>query len=464
MTVPYIDLFNLAYSTTISESVKDEIISQINLPVTESALEFPEDIYESIVFLDKMACSGISEGVVNEIIDKVFEGCSEEYLEEVYEAYIRAKALAYVCEDAAPIGLAGIKRENARREEAQKRAEEKRQARAEAIGKFKEGAKRAGQEVLGKIKGAVGKVKNWYKTNYDRPIGLARINNFKAQNKPIEAPKPEVKAETPKPEPKVEAPKAEVKVKTPKPEPKVETPKSEVKEPKKNAKSKEVIDKAIEAPKPEVKEEPAIKAEVKAETPKSEPKVEAPKAEVKKSKKNAKSKEAVDKAIETPEPEVKEEPAAKAEDKPAKKRGRPKKVKAEVNSKIEASTNKEDTAQSNTAVIEKPKEKVETKDNIATGTSTDKEAPIKGGSKEAISTAVEAPAEGGKDKPKAKAKKTKEEKDRDYWLRFIRSERAKMLKKAKSQEEIDKINTDYENTKKTFSAPKQEKTKEVSKK
>ena len=215
MTVPYIDLFNLAYSTTISESLKDEIINQIEFPITESALELPEGIYESILFLDNMAYSEMSEAVVNELIDRIFEGCSEEYLEEVYEAYIRAKALAYICEDAAPIGLAGIKRENARREEAQKRAEEKREARAEAIGKFKEGAKKAGQEVLGKIKGAVNKVKDWYKTNYDRPVGLARINNFKAQNKPVEEPKVEIKEE-----PKAEAPKPEEK----KPEVKKEEP------------------------------------------------------------------------------------------------------------------------------------------------------------------------------------------------------------------------------------------------
>lgn len=111
MAVPYIDLFNLAYSTTISESVKDEIINHIDLPITESATEFSEDVYESLVFLDNMAYSGMSESVVNELIDKVFDGCSEEYLEEVYEAYIRAKALAYICEGVAPIGLTGLNKE-----------------------------------------------------------------------------------------------------------------------------------------------------------------------------------------------------------------------------------------------------------------------------------------------------------------------------------------------------------------
>ena len=111
MAVPYIDLFNLAYSTSISESVKNEIIDSIGLPIFESEIEVPEDIYESIYFLDELAYSDMSEELISSIIDDVFEGFSEEYLEEVYEAYVRAKALMYISEGAAPIGLTGLRKE-----------------------------------------------------------------------------------------------------------------------------------------------------------------------------------------------------------------------------------------------------------------------------------------------------------------------------------------------------------------
>ena len=154
MAVPYIDLFNLVYSTTISESVKDEIINHIELPVTESATEFSEDVYESLVFLDNMAYSGMSESVVNELIDKVFDGCSEEYLEEVYEAYIRAKALAYICEDDSPESWnSKTYKKNITTPRAIKELEDKAKARQQGnfLSKAKEG-----------IKNAVSKVKNWW--------------------------------------------------------------------------------------------------------------------------------------------------------------------------------------------------------------------------------------------------------------------------------------------------------------
>ena len=99
MRANYSELFNLAYSTAISESVKDEIINHIDLPICESEIEISENIYEGLYFLDELAYSNMSEGVVNDIIDRVFEGCSEEYLEEVYEAYVKFSALAYISED-----------------------------------------------------------------------------------------------------------------------------------------------------------------------------------------------------------------------------------------------------------------------------------------------------------------------------------------------------------------------------
>ena len=146
MAVNYIELFNLAYSTSISESVKEEIINNIKLPIFESEIEISENIYESIYFLDELAYSNMSEELVNSIIDDVFEGFSEEYLEEVYEAYVRAKTLMYISEGAAPIGLTGLRKEfnNVANEKPKKSL-----------------FKRIVGGAADKIKGAVDKVSRW---------------------------------------------------------------------------------------------------------------------------------------------------------------------------------------------------------------------------------------------------------------------------------------------------------------
>lgn len=193
MAINYTKLFDVAYSTSIPESVKEAVFDRVELPITEG-LELSSDICECIRFLDNLAYSDMSEDLANSIIDDVFEGCSEEYLEEVYEAYIQAKAIQYVCEGAAPIGLKAIERESKAREEARAKKEERKQAVGKAVGDFKEGVKKLGQGAINKVKDAVGKVKDWYKANYDRPVGLAKINNFKAQNRE-EAPKAETKPE-----------------------------------------------------------------------------------------------------------------------------------------------------------------------------------------------------------------------------------------------------------------------------
>ena len=172
MTVPYIDLFNLAYSTTISESVKEEIINHIELPLTEAAFEISDSAYESIVFLDSMAYSDMSEAVVNELIDRVFQGCNEEYLEEVYEAYIRVKALAYVCEDDSPESWnPKTYKKNITTPRAIKELEDKAKARQQGnfLSKAKEG-----------IKNAVGKVKNWW----DRQTGKSTPRYYKSATNP----------------------------------------------------------------------------------------------------------------------------------------------------------------------------------------------------------------------------------------------------------------------------------------
>lgn len=260
----YKALFDVCYSPNISEDIKEQMLEAVQFPISESCEVLPE-LVPCLEFLDNMAYSNLSKDTVNDIIDRVFEGVNEEDLDEVWEAYLKLKVYDYVQEGAAPIGLAGIERENKRREEAAKRAEARKQAVKDAVSgtvsKAKEG-----------IKAAVGKVKDWYKRVSDgsAPVGIAKMTGYKAQNKPaLEQPKPEIKKE----EPKVEAPKLE----QPK---KVETPK--VKQTKPRAKKEEP---KLEQPKPEVKKEPVkeIAADIKAkEEPKKEksaPKKKATKKE-----------------------------------------------------------------------------------------------------------------------------------------------------------------------------------------
>lgn len=295
MAVNYNELFNFLYSTRIPESLKDEVLNTVELPIQES-IELPSYMYECVNFLDTLAYSNMSEELVNELIDNVFEGCSEEFMEEVLEAYTRVKAYEYIVEGAAPVGLTGIAKENKAREEAAKRAEARREAVGKAVDTFKSKAAEVGNKAKEGIKAAVGKVKDWYKkATQDRPIGLAKINNFKAQNKPVEAPKKEVKSvEAPKVEPKKEEPKVEVKPKTDDSSKQLNfltktgkiAKKFQAKEPETTRKIDTV---KAEAPKVEPKKE-ELKIETKPiEQPASEPKKEESKAKTSKlsSKKSA---------------------------------------------------------------------------------------------------------------------------------------------------------------------------------
>ena len=249
----YKALFDVCYSPNISEAVKEQMLEAVQFPISESCEVLPE-LVPCLEFLDNMAYSNLSKDTVNDIIDRVFEGVNEEDLDEVWEAYLKLKVYDYVQEGAAPIGLAGIERENKRREEAAKRRDDLKKAGFYAVSKAKEG-----------IKAAVGKVKDWYNRMSDgsAPVGIAKMTGYKAQNKPaLEQPKPEIKKE----EPKVKAPKLE----QPK---KVETPK--VKQTKSRTKKEEP---RLEQPKPEVKKEPVkeIAADIKT---KEEPKKKATKKE-----------------------------------------------------------------------------------------------------------------------------------------------------------------------------------------
>lgn len=331
MTINYNELFSFLYSTRIPESLKDEVINIIELPVQESEIEQPFYIHECVNFLDNLAYSNMSEELTNELIDNVFEGCSEEFMNDILEAYIQVKAYEYITEGVAPVGLSGIKRETEARKQAEDAAERqkyeralKSQERKQAIGKAVNDFKTKATEIGGKakegIKAAVGKVKDWYKkTTQDRPIGLAKMTGYKAQNRPaeqpkVETPKPEVKSETkpveqPKVEIKPEPAKEEVKTKPSKPkkvskkvaaevskpkeevettaapEPKIEASKSKLESPKpKKSRGIKIVDKV--AKKKEEKQEPVKPTEeIKVETPKP---VEQPRVEPTKPKRSSK--------------------------------------------------------------------------------------------------------------------------------------------------------------------------------
>ena len=168
MTINYHELFNFVYSTRIPESLKNEVIYTVELPIQEN-FEVPSYINECIQFLDSLAYSNMSEELANEMIDRVFEGCSEEFMEDIYKAYVQAKAIQYVCEDSAPIGLRALAREADTREQAQAKTEARKQAIGNAVNKVKgaantarQVAKYTGHVAKEGIKNAVGKVKNWW--------------------------------------------------------------------------------------------------------------------------------------------------------------------------------------------------------------------------------------------------------------------------------------------------------------
>ena len=348
----YNELFNIAYSIEIPESLKEEVYSRI--PLEESINEATSDFLPILEVLDTLAYSNIEEDRINSIIDDIFSNMDEALVEEIAEQFIKEKAIEYaeILEDIAhgtdAIGLAGIRKEREQRVKDKLADRAQAQARKQAIAntitkarEFKDkavtGAREAtekaiakGKEIksniqakagdiknkaVDKIKGAVGKVKGWASKigTDDTPIGLAQAigkkaienekagkENFKTSPYGSKAHKEEIKKEQAK-----TATTNSIK-KTAE-----ETP----------------VAKEVKAKTPEVKATEAPKAEAKKEQPKAEqqklkldkPKpTETPKARGRKKKK--------EKPAETPKVEAKKEKEVKApEAKPAKA----KKVKQE---------------------------------------------------------------------------------------------------------------------------------------
>ena len=228
----YEELFNLSYSSRIPESLKETVLNNLELPISEE-IEISEDVIPYIEVLNLLSFSNASEELTNSIIEEVFSGLSEEFIEEVYEGYIKVRVTDYLSEAYQYIGLSKMRSDwdkadkaeaVAKAQQAQKeqQAQQKKAQREQAINnakekikntfnsaktKFgnaintaKEKAQNAGEKVKSvwgsakeKIKGAVNKVQNWAKDysskvdNYNKKyidhdalrkaIGLKHIEN-----------------------------------------------------------------------------------------------------------------------------------------------------------------------------------------------------------------------------------------------------------------------------------------------
>lgn len=228
----YEELFNLSYSSRIPESLKETVLKNLELSISEE-IEISEDVIPYIEVLNLLSFSNASEELTNSIIEEVFSGLSEEFIEEVYEGYIKVRVTDYLSEAYQYIGLSRMKDDwdkadkaeaAAKAQQAQKeqQAQQKKAQREQAINnakekikntfnsaktKFgnavntaKEKAQNAGEKVKSawgsakeKIKGAVNKVQNWAKDysskvdNYNKKyidhdalrkaIGLKHIEN-----------------------------------------------------------------------------------------------------------------------------------------------------------------------------------------------------------------------------------------------------------------------------------------------
>lgn len=235
----YIALFNLLYSTEISEATKDEIVNKINTSISES-YEVKPLVETYLELLDTLVFSTASESLIYNIIDETFSQLSEEAINEVSNEWVKRKvedsmkarrSAADAANKSVKSGVIGLSQLN---RQAKTNAElAKGETKASRI--MDKAAVRSGKTptpsatdtsntgVLGKLKSAVGKVKSWVDSKSPMPkehdhVGLGRLVAAKANkdnigaetlrqqsthkvdgaSKTEEVKQPEVKAETPK--------------------------------------------------------------------------------------------------------------------------------------------------------------------------------------------------------------------------------------------------------------------------
>ena len=321
----YIALFNLLYSTEISEATKDEIVNKINTSISES-YEVKPIVETYLELLDTLVFSTASESLIYNIIDEAFSQLSEETINEVSNEWVKKKvgdslkarqSAVDSANKSVKSGIIGLSQLN-RQSQAQSNLEKGQQKAASIQARLNNRNQEApaatpksetsnNTGVMGKLKSAVSKVKNWANSVDKGPdyVGLSRLVGQEANKRNIgaetlrqqsthkvdgapkteEVKQPEVKAETPKAKKgtsKTTKRAEEVK----QPEVKAETPKAD------GVKSEVKADDATKAAKDIVKTakkkvakvvEPEIKAtkapEAKKTTPKAKKVVEAPKTE-----------------------------------------------------------------------------------------------------------------------------------------------------------------------------------------
>ena len=173
----YTELFNLLYSTRISESLKDTIINKLEYtPITEEVNECSSEVEACIQLIDTLAESSISEEVMFSVLDETFSFMNEEFIDEVFGEYIKRKADEYMKKRAynkAASNVIGLG-------DTFKKAEEA----GDAYDKAKEATKAAKVSsnpksnggALDKLKNAADKVKNFYDTFNRKPVSHADIS------------------------------------------------------------------------------------------------------------------------------------------------------------------------------------------------------------------------------------------------------------------------------------------------
>lgn len=258
--IDYNKLFDVAYSCTLSEAVKDSIIDNILESAGEElseSLQSEDSCY--VALLNTLVNSTISEEGMHDVIDMSFAHLSEEAINEVTDEWKKNKATEYVKRrqdqlsgmvkpqksmlgtDKSPVGLAGLKRNKL----------ESDVARGKDFIKANE-PKEVKPTAMDRLKSAVGKVKSWaekFKAN-DKPVGLSNLRAEKEDRikraaewgtspKPVEAPKAQEQSK-PVEAPKAKVKKTEEKSKVAKVEVKAEAPKPKTSKPKTAKKSTKV--------------------------------------------------------------------------------------------------------------------------------------------------------------------------------------------------------------------------------
>ena len=194
----YQTLFNLLYSTEISEATKDEIISKIGEPIEESA-EVDELAETYMELLDTLVFSTASEELIDNIIEETFSSLDEEFINEVSDEWVKRKvqgsmAARRAAADSANksvksgvIGLSQIRRQDKAQQDLAK-GEAKSASIQARLDKKNPNPQSKAEGALGKLKSAVGKVKKWASPEGNTaPVGLSRIIGAKANKDNIGA-------------------------------------------------------------------------------------------------------------------------------------------------------------------------------------------------------------------------------------------------------------------------------------